>query len=238
MPFKKRHLGTEIALILSSGLLLTAITSTAQAQLPQVSCRANDSGDGWICEENPTPGSTNTVPTTTRPLNNTEVELELVRLMPLMRTARKPLNKQSHQPTQAFNKQSPRPIARPIDSEPAALRATQTTQRYDLDWVPLESLSAEQLTQLDGNCCGAFVDPTGLKKGNENRPSDSDTRFDTEQGIRGISQNLISIDGDIIVQQGYRTIENNESTTIDSAENTVLMQGDVIFPRAGRHAAR
>ncbi len=73
MPFKKRHLGTEIALILSLGLLLTAISSTAQAQLVQVSCRANDSGDGWICEENPTPGSTNTVPTTTRPLNNTEV---------------------------------------------------------------------------------------------------------------------------------------------------------------------
>ena len=48
MPFKKRHLGTEIALILSLGLLLSAISSTVQAQLVQVSCRANDAGDGWI----------------------------------------------------------------------------------------------------------------------------------------------------------------------------------------------
>lgn len=209
MPFKKRHLSTEIALILSSGLLLTALSSTAQAQLPQVSCRANGAGDGWICRENPTPGSTSTIPATTRPSNNTEAEARIDGV------------------------DVAADLEQPDDTEPTAPTAINTTPRYDLDWVPLESLSAEQLSQLDGNCCGAFVDPTGLMKDNENRPTDSDTRFDTEQGIRGISQNLISIDGDIIVQQGYRTIENDESTTINSEENTVLMQGDVIFREPG-----
>ena len=235
MPFKKRHLGNEITLILSLGLLLTAISSTLQAQLAQVSCRANDSGDGWICEENPTPDSTNTVTTTTRPLNNTEVGARIGEIDTAKENRQETPAASNPQPAQA-SQQADEPIAdshAPIDNEPTALRSTQTTQRYNLDWVPLESLSAEQLTQLAGNCCGVFVDPTGLKKGNENRPSDSDTRFDTEQPIRGISQNLISIDGDIIVQQGYRTIENDESTTIDSAENTVLMQGDVIFREPG-----
>ena len=209
MPFKKRHLGTEIILILSLGLPLTAISSTVQAQLLQISCRANDSGDGWICEENPTPGSTNTVPTTTRPPNTTEAAARIGEIDATADTDS------------------------PNDSEPAALKAINTTQRYALDWVPLESLSAEQLTQLDGNCCGAFVDPTGREKDNQNRPADAETRFDAEQGIRGTSQNLVSIDGDVIVQQGYRTIQNNELTTIDREENTVTMQGDVIFREPG-----
>jgi LPS-assembly protein len=209
MPFKKRHLSAEIGLILSSGLLLTAITSTAQAQLPQFSCQANAASDGWICEENPTPGSTNTVPTTTRPPNTTEAAARIGEIDATADTDS------------------------PNDSEPAALKAINTTQRYGLDWVPLESLSAEQLTQLDGNCCGAFVDPTGREKDNQNRPADAETRFDAEQGIRGTSQNLVSIDGDVIVQQGYRTIQNNELTTIDREENTVIMQGDVIFREPG-----
>ncbi len=221
MPLKKRHLCSEIALILSSGLLLTAISSTAQAQLPQVSCRANDTGDGWICDENPTSGTSNTIRTTTRPLNNRGD-----------RAGRSDPAPGSAQASQ----QAPEPSAdspEPDDNEPTVLTASNTSQRYELDWIPLESLSAEQLTELDGNCCGAFVDPIGIKKDNTNRPADSETRFDTEQGIRNISQNLISIDGDIIVQQGYRTIENDESTTIDSEENTVLMQGDVIFREPG-----
>jgi len=209
MPFKKRHLSAGIGLILSSGLLLTAITSTAQAQLPQFSCQANDASDGWICEENPTPGSTNTVPTTTRPPNNTEAAARIGGIDATAGTGS------------------------PNASGPAALTAINTNQRYGLDWVPLESLSAEQLTQLDGNCCGAFVDPTGREKDSQNRPADAETRFDAEQGIRGTSQNLVSIDGDVIVQQGYRTIENNELTTIDREENTVIMQGDVIFREPG-----
>ena len=233
MPFKKRHLSTEIALILSSGLLLTAITSAAQAQLPQVSCRANDAGDGWVCEQNSTGNITNTIRTTTRELDNSGSRSGSNNSANQDRPET-PLENPD-QPTRA-SQQAGEPTTdsqAPIESEPAALTATNTTRRYELDWVPLESLSAEQLAALDGNCCGAFVDPTGLKKDNENRPADSDTRFDTEQGVRGVSANVISIDGDIIVQQGYRTIENNESTTINSGENTVVMQGDVVFREPG-----
>ena len=49
MPFKQRSLCAEITLILSAGFLLSTPRS-AEAQLPQFSCRPNDNGDGWICE--------------------------------------------------------------------------------------------------------------------------------------------------------------------------------------------
>tara|TARA_B110000858_G_scaffold171375_1_gene201815 strand:- start:14131 stop:16899 length:2769 start_codon:yes stop_codon:yes gene_type:complete len=239
MPFIKRHLCTEIALILSSGLLLTAISNTAQAQLSQFSCRANDAGDGWICEENLTPGSTNTVPTTTRPPNKTEAGARIdgadaaTEKRQEIPATSDPQSEQASQQADTPAADSQTPVDKPIDSEPSALKAISSAQRHELDWVPLESLSTEQLAQLDANCCGAFVDPTGLVKDDENRPTDSETHFDAEQGIRGLSPNLVSIDGDIIVQQGYRTIENDEFTTIDREANTVLMQGDVTFREPG-----
>lgn len=94
-------------------------------------------------------------------------------------------------------------------------------------------MTAEQLAELDPNCCGAFVDPTGRTKDAANRPADAQTRFDAAQGLSGISQNMTSIDGDIIVQQGYRTIENDDMTTIDRASDTVIMQGNVVFREPG-----
>lgn len=243
MPFIKRHLCTEIALVLSSGLLLTAISNTAQAQLPQFSCRANDAGDGWICEENLTPGSTNTVPTTTRPPNKTEAGARIdgadaatEKRQEIPATSNPQSEQASQQPdAPAADSQAliDRSIDRPIDSEPNAAKATNTSKRYELDWVPLDALSEEQVAQLDTNCCGTFIDPTGLVKNDKNRPSDSETQFDAEQGIRGLSQNLVSVDGNITVQQGYRTIENDEATTIDREANTVLMQGDVTFREPG-----
>ena len=50
MPFKKRLLRSEIAFALSVGLFLAASPKSADAQLPQYSCRPNDGGDGGICE--------------------------------------------------------------------------------------------------------------------------------------------------------------------------------------------
>jgi len=149
MPFKKRHLCAEIALILSSGLLLTAITSTAQAQLPQISCRANDAGDGWICEQNSTSGTSNTILTTTSPLDNpgsrTSSNNSASQDRPdiLLEAPDRPAKASQQADEPAASSQAP------DDDEPTALTAINTTQRYDLDWVPLEFLSAEQLTLLD-----------------------------------------------------------------------------------------
>ena len=66
MPFKKRLLGSEIALVISAGLFLTASPESADAQLPQYSCRPNDAGNGWICESTGPIESRNTADGTNR----------------------------------------------------------------------------------------------------------------------------------------------------------------------------
>lgn len=237
MPSKKRHLCAEIALILSSGLLCSSIPLSAQAQLPQYNCRANDAGDGWICESDITPETRNIIRTDNRAPNTSrgnsavtpaqdDAEREAIDSTPDQNSplpTRQPVN-----PNQANTTRSPSESA-----EQSSIVATVPGREYELDWIPREALSAEQLEALDPNCCGAFVDPTGRDKNDANRPSEAETRFDAAQGITGISQNLTSIDGDIVVQQGYRTIENNETTTIDTEQNTVVMQGDVVFREPG-----
>ncbi len=234
MQFKKRHLASELALILSSGLLVSTISGTAQAQLPQFSCRANDAGDGWICEGGASPGTTSVIRTTTRPLPNTGNRPRAGgaapenRATPSADSANQAPTQPATQPVTATSETRTSP-----SEATTALRATPSTQRYELDWVPLESLTSEQREQLDGNCCGAFIDPTGREKNSDNLPADAQTLFDAQQGISAATADSISIDGDIIVQQGYRTIENDDSTTIDRGSNTVLMVGDVVFREPG-----
>jgi LPS-assembly protein len=229
MPFKKRHLPAEIALILSSGLLLTAISNTAQAQLPQYSCTANDAGDGWICEGGATPSTNNPVRTTTRPPESTGS-----RSGSSNNASRTPSQPAAADPQTSQVQDAPEvDTATPEDNRSEPITTVAPTQRYDLDWVPIEAMTEEQRAAVNGNCCGAFIDPTGREKESGNRPADALTRFDAAQGLSSLTQDLISIDGDIVVQQGYRTIENNDTTTIDNAENTVLMQGDVVFREPG-----
>ncbi|MEX0965201.1 MAG: LPS assembly protein LptD [Pseudohongiellaceae bacterium] len=230
MPFKKRHLCAEIALIFSSGLLLSAIPVSSQAQLPQYSCRANDAGDGWICDSDQTPSTSNTIQSPTAPVPSTAAPAA---------DANAPAPSQGATQTATASETVDAPTAAAAadvttrDSELTRIQASLSEQQYDLDWVPREALNQAQLADLDGNCCGAFIDPTGREKNAANQPASAATRFDATQGVTGISQNLVSIDGDIVVQQGYRTIENNESTTIDRFANTIIMQGEVVFREPG-----
>ncbi len=236
MPFKKHQLCTEIALLLSSGLLLSAMPNTGHTQLPQYSCRANDAGDGWICESSQTPGAGSSVPIIDRPVSdNTVVPDRPERIASPQNSVTEPVEPANNSATLLPEIDSSSAQSGD-DEDPADLVAIEVSpagQLYDLDWIPRESMSEEQLAELAGNCCGAFVDPTGREKTSGNQPGDAETRFDAAQGVTGISQNLISIDGDIVVEQGYRTIENNNSTTIDRAESTVLMQGNVVFREPG-----
>mgnify|MGYP003669774356 CR=1 FL=1 len=238
MQFKNRHLCVEIALILSCGLLLWGIPAPTHAQLAQFSCRPNDAGDGWICENVQTPATSNTIRTTTRPPNPAETRSAGAA------PAGQNRNQAPNTPTSQAERPAPGAATEPLAPTPESattqstntvtpIRATATETHYELDWVPRDAMSAEQLAELDANCCGAFVDPTGRTKDATNQPADSQTRFDATQGLSSISQNLTSIDGDIVVQQGYRTIENNDTTTLDRAANTVIMQGEVVFREPG-----
>ncbi|MBT3858643.1 MAG: LPS-assembly protein LptD [Gammaproteobacteria bacterium] len=223
MPFKKHLLCSEMALILTAGLLLSSAPNSATAQLPEYSCRANETGDGWIC------GSADGEPlrTRARPLRqestaaspNSETEEN---------TAAPSLGTETENRTGieegATNTEAP---------TESGQTATAPVSSYKLDWIPREEMSEEQLETLAANCCGGFVDPSGREKNSEDDPANATTLFTADQGFSQPAPDTISIDGDVVVSQGYRSIENNASTSINNSENTVLMQGDVVFREPG-----
>lgn len=104
---------------------------------------------------------------------------------------------------------------------------------YPLDWMPREAMTPAQQAALAANCCGGFVDPSLELFAGRAAPSESETMFKATAGLSQLSRDLMTIDGDVIVQQGARTIENNQTTSINRGENTVLMDGDVVFREPG-----
>lgn len=108
---------------------------------------------------------------------------------------------------------------------------------YPLDWVPREAMTAEQLAQLPDNCCGAFVDPMiDPMQEQQVAASDSteqDTQFISDTGFRQLSESLLTFDGDIVVQQGSSTIQNDQSTDVDRDSNTIVMEGNINFRELG-----
>ncbi|MCH8264866.1 MAG: LPS-assembly protein LptD [Proteobacteria bacterium] len=222
--------------------MMLSISSATYAQLPQTTCRANAAGDGWICEtttagaaasprpepqrsgidraesRNPPAASSAAV---AEPVAEIETVVEPGPDQPVV-------SADPDTPTATDSRDSVEDTADakpvPVELVPGAFAAGD-----DLDWVPRELMSEAQLEALPANCCGAFVDPSGIERNAENNPATAETLFRTSAGIRQISTNLITVDGDIVVQQGYRRVQNDNTTTIDRAENTVLMQGNVVF---------
>jgi LPS-assembly protein len=235
MPFKKNLLYAEIALIVSSGLLLSVMPGTTQAQLPEFNCHSNDTGDGWICEGSQTPVAGDNIPAINSSSTDNNQDKDQDKERPTQPLAEQDNSSAVSEPTSTTRQPRldfPQPQSSGAESV-GSLEPTRIPQAYESDWIPRESMNTQQLTELQDNCCGAFIDPTGREKTLENQPVNSETRFDAVQGVSGVSQDLINIDGDIIVQQGYRTIENDNSTALNRTENTILMQGNVIFREPG-----
>jgi len=121
------------------------------------------------------------------------------------------------------------------DSAPTAGRQPSRATGLLRDWVPVEQLTAEQLEAIDNSCCGAFIEPARAGIDPTADPTTSGMAMNATRGIREISEESISIDGEVELQQGNRTVENNATTTVTLREegNTVLMQGDVVFREPG-----
>ena len=266
MPIKKRLLRSEIAFALSAGLFLAASPKSADAQLPQYSCRPNDAGDGWICENTGPIESPNTADGNDRynspgsvlpdgsgsqrrstfqfPIQLPQDSLEESAEPEQTEDESEDEEAEEDPEDEAASPQQPRlplaavaPITEPIEEtgqEVIAQPIVAPSSDYEMDWIPLEELSAEKLALVPGNCCGAYVDPAAEFLDPTNDPANSGITFLTDEtGLSQINQNLITIDGKVIVQQGYRTIRNDNDTTIDREENTVLMEGNVEFREPG-----
>jgi LPS-assembly protein len=221
MPFTKRRLSSDIAFVLATGFLVAALPETGSAQLEKFNCRANATGDGWVCE-NINPDSIIAAP----------------RRNPALRSA--PEQDQADENTRQSENEAQDPLVplRPsvpaIDADRPSPASTQIIGvSHPLDWIPRAQLNPEQLASLPLNCCGAFVDPNLLGKEPGQDPAAAPIEFRAASGMQQVSQSLITISGDVEVQQGYRTIKNDNATTINRAENTVVMEGNVEFREPG-----
>lgn len=226
MPFKKRHLCTDIALILSAGILLGFNSQSAQAQLPQYNCKPNPAGDGWICVQ-PNGETAQPAPSANqryRPAPDSSIPQEAPDPAP---TPADPL-------TIAAPGTNSESLANAVEPEPIPQRPVSgPAETYPLDWVPRSALSAAQLAALPANCCGAFIDPSFVVKSAANDPSLAPTELNAESGLSQVNQDEISIEGNVTVRQGYRTVQNDQTTEINRAENTMLMKGNVEFREPG-----
>jgi len=241
MRSKKRLRRPQLLLLISAGLMTLSISPASYTQLPETTCRANAAGDGWICETTAAGAAASPIPAPPRggidgaESGNPPVAIpESVEPVPEIEAVVEPSTDQSS--VRADPGTTPATDNRDAGEDTAGAKPAPVefaTGAFaaggDLDWVPREAMSEAQQEALPANCCGAFMDPSGIERNAENNPENAETRYRTSTGIRQISTGLITVDGDIVVQQGYRRIQNNDTTTIDLAENTVLMQGNVVF---------
>ncbi|MFT4861841.1 MAG: LPS-assembly protein [Pseudohongiellaceae bacterium] len=222
MPLTKRRLSTDIAFVVASGFLLSAIPKTASAQLEKFNCRANISGDGWVCE-NISPDSVVVAPRRSpayRPEPQTKPPEAVL------------------DPGDTNESAEPLPISAPSTPQLAPASPTPPAisdfdSNHPLDWIPRAELTSEQLASLPPNCCGAFIDPNLLSKAEGIDPANAPIEFRAANGMQQISQSLINLSGDVVVQQGYRTVQNDRATSVNRAENTIVMQGNVEFREPG-----
>ncbi len=112
------------------------------------------------------------------------------------------------------------------NSATAGQNTATTASDYPLDWVPVEAMTPAQREALERGCCGGFIDPLAGQAASAT-DGDGPTRFDSNSGLTQTSRDEIRIAGDVSLQQGGLLITNTEQTTINRAENTVQLTGDV-----------
>ena len=172
MPFKKRLLRSNIAVLLFAGLFLATTPEPADAQLPVFSCRPSNSGDGWICDDVDGNPPTNTANSSNRydsdravlsvaPSEPAAVSIEIEPSDELATEVGDPIS-----PIPAPSAVSNISVSQDSSAEVRTALANLSTLivgSAKLDWVPREEMTEEQIEALPNNCCGAYVDPlTGI----------------------------------------------------------------------------
>ena len=200
-----------------TAIALCLLPQSASAQLPVFECRPNASGDGWICDS--TDGSP--LPNTANGANQYNSDnavlpgpVPAAEPEPNLDTESGGESTDDSLPSETQPQQTG-PGSTPSSTSSASTNSGNSTtpepiraavSRYPLDWVPIEAMTEEQRQALDGNCCGGFVDPLQNQDESAAETEISETRYQSASGPQQISQSLISIDGDVIVQQGSSSL--------------------------------
>jgi len=232
MSFRKRLLCSEMSLLLSAGLVLTALPESADAQLPLYTCRPNAAGDGWICDSTDPAASGNTADGINR-YNSDNAVLPRAPQADVQQPTVAPEIQDEVEATAVDADVVTTQDQLPLQPETDTREIVVPVSDHELDWIPRESLTAEQLQGVASSCCGAFIDPSVDVSNDNADPATAETLFRANTGFEQISQNLVTIGGDVVVQQGYRTVINDDTTSIDRETNTIQMDGNVEFREPG-----
>ncbi len=228
MPIEKLQICSSIGILLAAWISLS-LSPQASAQNPEFSCRPNATNDGWVCTSN-VPDNRDTDPAPERYDSPAAV-------FPADPSQPEPATPTPLQPAQASQQPGPTAPAEQVvtatDPTPVIELADLELDIYPRDWVPREAMTLEQQSVLASNCCGGFIDPLAGLGVTGGDPDSAPTVFDAQQGLTQPAPNLIALDGDVIVTQGSRIVQNDEHTTIDQDANTILLEGDVRMREPG-----
>ena len=114
-------------------------------------------------------------------------------------------------------------LATPDEPRVAAVR--------NLDWLEEEQMTDEQRLKIEGNCCGAYVEPARDYPDANLNPEEAPLQVNANS-TEALENNVAVLEGDVQISQGYRQIRSN-SARIDQTNRNVDLQGNVQFREPG-----
>ena len=172
MPTKVPFSALHPAFAMYLGVTLSLSSNSTEAQPSQYSCRPNEAGDGWTCENNGQILSPN--PTGNRGRYNSDAELFPSETQRADNSQDSGLEESSTPnldlEVSGTQKRTQNETLRQTDSnipqesglDTLSQRRRFKARAYELDWVPRAELSNEPLQTLPDNCCGSYLDPICL----------------------------------------------------------------------------
>lgn len=101
------------------------------------------------------------------------------------------------------------------------------------DWQNRENLDENALQELPSACCGMFVEPPRNGEFSEQNPDLAPTEIQTPDSVRQPQPGQLYVDGQVTVQQGYRTLSAQDGLHMDEESNILTLLGDVVFREPG-----
>ncbi len=121
--------------------------------------------------------------------------------------------------------------ARANQARPAVPDEPRVAAVRNLDWLEEEQMTEEQRLKIEGNCCGAYVEPPRTYPDANLDPETASLRVNANT-TEALANNVALLDGDVQISQGYRQIRSN-TARIDQATRNVELQGNVQFREPG-----
>ena len=101
----------------------------------------------------------------------------------------------------------------------------------NLDWLEEDQMTGEQRLRIEGNCCGAYVEPPRDYPDADLNPEQASLQVNANS-TEALENNVAVLEGDVQISQGYRQIRSN-SARIDQTNRNVDLQGNVQFREPG-----